>query len=385
MIKLRNLSWKELAETVKREQKQIAVYGAGMIGQIVVPDVLGHFQLEKHLQFYVDADPYKQGRHIRVGGSCYEIKEPEVLKAYGRREKNLMLLITNSHFESVVKALDGFAELDGTEACIVPVVQIGELKKVKKTAPVRVSEDPLIPKVIHYCWFSGKEMPEGFQRCIESWKKYCPDYEIKRWDESNYDVGKNPYMKQAYGCQKWGFVPDYARLDILYHHGGIYMDTDVELVRSLDELLYQEAFCGVEKWGSVNMGGCSGAVAGHPMIKKLLKAREGVSFIREDGSLNLETCGVYETKPLMEEGMWVNNQVQTIGGMTVYSSDYFSPYDYVSGEVAMTENTFSIHHFNGGWLDERAKKQREKTQRQYREVLQRMAQEAVNQRDRTGL
>lgn len=377
MITLRNFSWEELAETIKREQKKILVYGAGMIGQIVVPDVLGRFQLEKHLQFYVDADPYKQGRYIRVGGSCYEIKEPEALKAYGSREKNLMLLITNSHFESVVKALDEFVELDGAEACIVPVVQIRELKKAANPAPVKRSKDPLIPKVIHYCWFSGKEMPEGFQRCIESWKKYCPDYEIKRWDESNYDVGKNPYMKQAYEHKKWGFVPDYARLDLLYRYGGIYLDTDVELVRSLDELLYQEAFCGVEKWGSVNMGGCSGAVAGHPMIKKLLEARESVSFIREDGSLNPETCGVYETKPLIEEGMRVDNRVQTIGGMTVYSSDYFSPYDYMSGEAVMTENTFSIHHFNGGWLDERAKEQREKTQGQYRAVLRRMEEERV--------
>lgn len=377
MMKLKNLSYEEMAEIIKREQKKVIVYGAGMIGQIVVPDILRRFQLERYLQFYVDADTYKQGKHISVGNIDYEIKDIEALKACGSREKNLMLLITNSHFEPVLKNLDGMEELDGAEACIVPVIQIGELKKEKKAAPVRLSEKPLIPKVIHYCWFSGKEMPDGFKRCIASWEKHCPDYEIKRWDESNYDVGKNSYMRDAYEQKKWGFVPDYARLDILFHHGGIYMDTDVELVNNLDELLYQEAFCGVEKWGNVNMGGCSGAVAGHPMIRKMLKAREGISFIREDGSLNLETCGIYETKPLIEEGMCVNNQVQTIGGMTVYSSDYFSPYDYMSGEITMTKNTFSIHQFNGGWLDQRAKEQREKTQMQYRAVLQRMERETA--------
>ncbi len=121
-------------------------------------------------------------------------------------------------------------------------------------------------------------MPEGSRKCIESWEKHCPDYEIVRWDESNYDVNKNRYMQEAYERQKWGFVPDYARLDILYHYGGIYIDTDVELVRNLDELLYQQAFCGVEKWGNVNMGNCSGAVPGHPMIKKMLEEREK-SFI----------------------------------------------------------------------------------------------------------
>jgi len=377
MIKLKNLSYTELSEKIRRELKSIIVYGAGMIGQIVVPDMLKRFQLEEYLRFYVDADIYKQRRKIAVDNREYEIKSPEELQAYCRRNKNGMILITNSHFESIVRTLDGFSELDGVEACIVPVAQISESKRHVNPAPVRMSEEPLIPKVIHYCWFSGSEMPEKFKRCIGSWKKYCPDYDIRRWDESNYDINKNPYMKAAYKHQKWGFVPDYARLDILYQYGDIYMDTDVELVRGLDELLYQSAFCGVEKWGNINMGGCSGAVAGHPVIQKMLEAREGISFIREDGSLNLETCGIYETKPLIREGMQVDNQVQTVGGMTVYSSDYFSPYDYMSGEITMTENTFSIHHFNGGWLDQRAKEQREKTQMQYKAVLQRMERETA--------
>ncbi len=372
MIKLRNLFYSELAEKIRREQKNIIVYGAGMIGQIVLPDIIECFRLKEYLRFYVDADPYKQGKHISVSGSDYEIKDLEYLKAYGRQEKNLTILITNSHFEPVLRNLDQLAELNGAEAYIVPVIQLTELKKTVKPAPVRISQKPLIPKVIHYCWFSGKEMPDGFKKCVESWRKYCPDYEIRRWDESNYDITGNLYMKQAYDHQKWGFVPDYARLDILFRHGGIYMDTDVELVRNLDELLYQEAFCGVEKWGNINMGGCSGAVAGHPMIRKMLESRESVSFIREDGTLNLETCGVYETKPFIAEGMRVDNQVQTVGGMTVYSSDYFSPFDYMSGELTMTANTFSIHHFNGGWLDEGAKEQRKKTQMQYRAVLERM-------------
>ncbi|MFG6340115.1 MAG: hypothetical protein K1W31_17410 [Lachnospiraceae bacterium] len=372
MIKLLNLSYEELAEKVRKEDINIFVYGAGMIGQIVVPDVLKRFQLERYLQFFVDADCNKQGRQIEINRFAYEIKSPEELRARCCLGKNSMILITNSHFEAVIGALDGFPELDGVEACMIPVIQIAESKKSVHFAPVRVSKQPMIPKVIHYCWFSGKEMPAGFKKCMESWEKLCPGYEIRRWDESNYDVGKNPYMKEAYERQKWGFVPDYARLDILYHHGGIYIDTDVELVRNLDELLYQPAFCGVEKWGNVNMGGCSGAVAGHPMIKKMLEARENISFIREDGSLNLETCGVYETQPLIREGMRVDNQVQTVNGMTVYSSDYFSPYDYMSGELAMTENTFSVHHFNGGWLDEKAREQRRKTQAQYQTVLRRM-------------
>lgn len=375
MLKLKNPSYAELAEKIKREKKAVIVYGAGMIGQIVVPEILEQFQLKEQLIFYVDADPYKQGRCIEINESVYKIKKIQDLKAYCNQDKNVMILITNSHFESVLRDLDVHVQLDGVEACIVPVMQIMESKRILHSAPKRVSEKPLIPKVIHYCWFSGGQMPEGFKKCIASWEKYCPDYEIRRWDESNYDVAKNSYMSEAYGHKKWGFVPDYARLDILYHHGGIYIDTDVELVKSLDELLYQEAFCGVEKWGNVNMGGCSGAVAGHSMIGKLLEERESVSFFRKDGSLNLETCGIYETRPFIREGMHVDNRVQVIQGMTVYSSDYFHPYDYMSGELSMTENTFAIHHFNGGWLDEKARVQRDRTRMQYQAILQRMESE----------
>lgn len=371
-MELRNLSYGELANRIREEQKEIIVYGAGMIGQIVIPDRIDFFRLREYLRFYVDADPFKQGQKISVGGYGYEIKSPETLQAYCGGRKNIALIITNSHFYPIVKALDELKELEEVEAYIAPVMQVTELKNAVKASPVMLEKEPVIPKVIHYCWFSGKEIPDEFKRNIEGWERCCPGYEIRRWDESNYDVGKNPYMAAAYEHKKWGFIPDYARLDILYHQGGIYMDTDVELVRNLDELLYQPAFCGVEKWGNINMGGCSGAVAHHPMLWEMLQEREKISFIKEDGSLNLETCGIYETRPFIRAGMRIDNQVQNIGGMTVYSSDYFHPYDYMSGELTVTENTFSIHHFNGGWLDQKAKEQREKTRKLYQAVLQRM-------------
>ncbi len=372
MLNLKNPSYAELAEKVVREDKALIVYGAGMIGQIVVPDILEQFQMKDRLAFYVDADTYKQGRRVVIKETAYEIKKPDELKAYCEQNKNTVILITNSHFEAVLRELDTLVQLNGVDACIIPVMQIEEAKKGNVAKPVRASKEMLIPKVIHYCWFSGKEMPEGFRKCIASWERYCPDYEIVRWDESNYDVNKNRYMQEAYEHQKWGFVTDCARFDILYRHGGIYMDTDVELVRNPDELLYQPAFCGVEKWGNVNTGGGCGAVAGHPMIKKMLEARERLSFVREDGKLNLETCGVYETETLRKEGFHVDNRNQIISGMTVYTSDYFHPYDYMSGELAMTENTFSIHHFNGGWLDEKEREQRKKTVEWYQKILERM-------------
>lgn len=372
ILKLRNQLYVDFAEKINREHKKIIVYGAGMIGQIVIPDIIDRFMLHNQLVFFVDADISKQGKTIEVGNHFYQIKGINDLKKHCVMNEDTVLLITNSHFYSVVKELDSMKELENIEAYIVPVMQITELESTENASPVKLSDEPLIPKVIHYCWFSGKEMPDTFKKCIASWEKYCPDYEIKRWDESNYDINKNLYMRQAYENKKWGFVPDYARIDILYHYGGIYLDTDVELVKNLDVLRYQRAFCGVEKWGNINLGGCSGAVRHHPMIKKLLEERSNIRFVKADGTLNLETCGVYETRPFIREGMKVNNSIQQISDVTIYSSDYFHPYDYMSGQISMTENTFSIHHFNGGWLDDTEKEQRQKTLEQYRQILERM-------------
>ena len=164
-------------------------------------------------------------------------------------------------------------------------------------------------------------------------------------------------MKQ----KNWGFVPDYARLDILYNYGGFYLDTDVELIKPLDSLRGQGAFCGVEKWGNINLGGCSGAIkAPSDVEKNYWIIEKNIAFIRDDGTFNLETCGVYETKPFIENGMTVDNTVQRINGMTVFASEYFHPYDYMSGETNITDNTYSIHHFNGGWLDGKKKRRKKK-------------------------
>lgn len=365
-------SFDKIKECVNDRQLSVIIYGAGMIGQVVMPYIIKEYELTENLLFYVDGDDSKQGNRIMVCGKEVEVKAPEALK---HLPKGTVILITNSNYSSVVSMLDSIQELKDNIGVIIPVILAENAKK--STSNVvdsrSVSESEIkIPKKIHYCWFSGSPLPDYLKKCIESWHKFCPDYEIKRWDESNYDVSKNPYMKQAYEAKKWGFVPDYARLDILYNHGGFYLDTDVELIKSLDGLRDQGAFCGVEKWGNINMGGCSGAVPHHPMIKRILDSREGIPFKYDDGTLNLNTCGVYETAPFIELGMRVDNTTQRINDMTVFSSDYFHPYDYMSGETIITKNTYSIHHFNGGWLDEKSRDSRRKTMEEYKKLLHRM-------------
>ena len=214
-------------------------------------------------------------------------------------------------------------------------------------------------------WLGRKPIPDNLMKCIDSWKRFCPDYEIIEWNENNYDIEKHPYMKEAYEAKAYGFVPDYARLDILYTQGGIYLDTDVELKRNLDNLRCLKAFCGVEKWQIINFGGLSGAEKKHPMIKEFLDSRMNIRFYNKDGSLNKNTCGFYDTQVAIRNGYKINGETQTINDMCILGSDYFQPYDYMSGIVNETKNTYSIHWFNGGWLDEKMKIANEESKKVY--------------------
>lgn len=210
----------------------------------------------------------------------------------------------------------------------------------------------MIPKKIHYCWFGGNPLPELAVKCIESWRKYCPNYEIIEWNESNYDVTKNDYMRQAYESKRWGFVPDYARLDIIYNHGGIYLDTDVEIIRPIDELLNLEAFAGVEqdsKYVALGLG--FGAIAGHETIKAMRDHYDGLLFV-VDGEMNLTPAPQINTRVLANGGYQFSTQITNTSGITVFPWEYFCPINYGTNELTITEKTYSIHHYTASWYDE---------------------------------
>ena len=216
----------------------------------------------------------------------------------------------------------------------------------------------MIPKIIHYCWFGGNPLPDEYKKYMESWRKFCPDYEIIEWNESNYDVTKNKYMHEAYEAKKWAFVSDYARLDIIYNHGGIYLDTDVELIKSLDDLLINEAYMGMESKYYVATGLGFGAIKGHKVVKELRDYYDDMSFFNPDGSYNLTPCPIYQTQCLMKKGLVQKNEKQLIRGVTIYPSEYFSPISPTGFKQKLTPNTYSIHHYSASWKDDiqRAKK-----------------------------
>jgi len=208
----------------------------------------------------------------------------------------------------------------------------------------------MIPKIIHYCWFGGNPKPSDVEKYIATWRRYCPDYEIKEWNESNFDVHMNRYCSEAYDNKKWAFVSDVARVYALYNEGGIYMDTDVEVVKSLDPLLQDGAFLGFEgkEWIATNI---MGTEAKNPFFKKFLDSYETRSFVREDGSFD-ETTNVGEmTRLLTEEyGLQKTGLGQKIAHFIVYPSDFFSPYDYINGTLKKTPNTYTIHWFSQSWI-----------------------------------
>ncbi len=355
-------SFRRMADEIIKHNKKIIMFGAGVIGQITTPEILRRYGVLSYLECYLDNDHNKCGEVIEIDGRKYEIKEPEYLKGCN---KNRVVLINISRFDEVKIQMEHMAVIEKLDIYIMPMMCIHNMCSGRSGGMAVKKDEALIPKKIHYMWIGKKEIPDNLKKCMDSWKKYCPDYEIIEWNESNYDIWKHPYMRQAYERGAYGFVPDYARLDILYSHGGFYMDTDVELIKSLDAMRYQEVFCGVEKWQVLNFGGCSGAVKGHPMMKSFLDARENIFFVDENGNQNRSTCGFYDTKLILERGYRTDGTTQTVDGMNIYAYDYFHPYDYMSGLLHVTENTYSIHHFNGGWLDEKMKEQNDLTAKKY--------------------
>ncbi len=210
----------------------------------------------------------------------------------------------------------------------------------------------MIPKKIHYCWFGKNPLPKLAIDCIESWKKYCPDYEIIRWDESNFDISSNAYIKEAYDAKKFAFVTDVVRLYVLLNEGGIYMDTDVEVLKPLDDLLKLDAFSGFESDTKIPTG-IMAAKKGHKLFAELLQEYDNAHFIKKDGTYDLTTNVIRITKTCKKYGLVQNNSLQTVNGFTLFPKDYFCPKDLITRKLHLTENTYTIHHFDGSWLSEK--------------------------------
>jgi len=212
-----------------------------------------------------------------------------------------------------------------------------------------------IPRVIHYFWLGRTEKPESVKKCISSWRKQCPDFEIREWNESNYDISKHPYMEKAYREKRWAFISDYGRLDVLYQYGGIYLDTDVEVLKDLSPLCEYKAFKGFENPNLVNNGQGFGCVAGMPIFKEMMQCYDGNEpYYYENGEEHYVTSPNICTKVLVRHGLRLDGTKQRIEEIDIFPKDYFCPLDFYTGKLNVTKNTYSIHYFDASWKGKNA-------------------------------
>lgn len=207
----------------------------------------------------------------------------------------------------------------------------------------------MIPKIIHYCWFGGNTMPKLTIKCIDSWKKYCPDYEIICWNEENYDLNKNDYVRETYRLKKYAFLSDYVRLDVVAEYGGIYLDTDVELIKPLYPLLKYDGFLGTEEIGRINTGLGFGAKKGHPAVIENKKFYELHNCLNKKGEFEKVLCVNVTTQLMEKHGYKPKDKIQRVFEMDIYPPKYFCPLKMGTNKSNITKNTFSIHHYEGSW------------------------------------
>ena len=225
----------------------------------------------------------------------------------------------------------------------------------------------MVEKIIHYCWFGGKELPELAIKCIESWKKYCPDYEIRRWDESNFDIDSCDYVREAYNQKKWAFVSDYARFWILYNYGGLYFDTDVELIKPIDDLVEKGAFMGLERdvdFSSFNKDNGGEKIYANPGLglyadrglefyADILEAYRGRHFLDVNGNEDKTTVVDIVSDFFRKDKIDIIDEATLKSkGIHLYRKDVFCPMDYRTGKMEITEQTRSIHHYVASWMSE---------------------------------
>lgn len=213
----------------------------------------------------------------------------------------------------------------------------------------------MIPKIIHYCWFGHNPLPPLAIKCIESWKKYFPDYEIKEWNESNFNVNMIPYTEEAYRLKKYAFVSDYARFWILYNYGGLYFDTDVEVIKNIDDIIAKGPFMGLEKMFSshrlaIAPGLGIGCFPNHSFYKEVLSYYENSHFVSWKGKVTKTVVTIVSQLLLSKQFEYQDKGIICCDGIYIYPNDYFDPLNYYTQELTVTENTRSIHHYHASWV-----------------------------------
>lgn len=355
MLKIKNCGPIEFKKYISN--KKVYVFGAGR----ALESCLELYFEGKKVEKIVDNNSDIWGDFVTHGAEKVEIigtkQFVELLSNKEELTKSIIMITSPFYAAEIVETLNSISELDGLE-CFLQVL----VRNTKEEVPEFSFTEgiPKIPKKIHYIWIGGKEIPERFQKNIETWKKYNPDYKIIRWDESNYDFKKIDYMREAYEAQAWGFVPNYARLDIIYNQGGIYLDVDVEVVKSFNSVLNDDVFMGMGCADRINHGQGFGARKKHPIIEDMMKKFEKSHFLLSDGRPGKKPCHTYIHPVMKKYGFEIANYYQKRDGIVLYPTEVMSPLTIEGMPDFFSKNTVSIHQEVGTWKTEREREGLEK-------------------------
>ena len=325
----------------KLKTKDIICWGNGKHYRNITYPFLQKSGLIKNLKGFADAS------------------DKEKLAQMDRNKTVILIAVTG--YDEILGQLKADERLSGFEA--VPSIYLEALYEdmlllsVKKPPlNYRKEDKPVIPKLIHAIWFSGDPMPELYLRCLESWKKYAPDCEIKIWNMETYKPDRCLFFEQAIEHKNWAFASDYARADLLYRYGGIYMDLDVEMLRPIDDLLYNDAYMSFESLDRIECGSGMGSRPGHPIIKEICESYEKRPYLKEDGTWDNSTCPVRYTQVIEKHGLKKDGGFQFIEDITVYPFEVLTGKSFDTGIIYSSDLSYTVHHHNGSWIPDPAHK-----------------------------
>lgn len=339
----------------KMRNSEIILIGAGKMAQ----NILATY--DWNIKYAVDNNQEMVGKHISSIKKSVDIRAWEEL--YEESSKNCILMITPMMASALIDQIESDERVRDREVYVYQYMlalqwDIDRIEVSKKEFTLTKGVKNKIPKTIHYFWFSGDPYPEKVQKCIDSWKRFCPDYEFKLWTMDNYHTD-NIFCNEALKAKNWAHASDYGRCDVVRKYGGIYLDTDVELIKPLDDLLYDDGFFVFESADGVDPGSGMGGVAGNTVLDEICEQYDGIHFINDDGSFNKVNILNQYTRVLMKHGLVCDGSYQVIDGIAVYPPLVMSPYSYNTGLTCIIDKTYGIHHWVSAWISDEWRKELE--------------------------
>lgn len=363
MVQIRN----DRLEGLFQKYSRVVMFGAGAVTEAMFAAYKGQ-AFEEKVDYIIDNDKSKDGKKINFNGREIMLVSMETFAKLDY--KNYALLIMPVFFLDIVRQVDANDLFSGIPVYVYAFMMNSAREK---DFSIKTTKQMKIPPIIHYCWFGGKKLPESYRKNIDSWRKYCSDYEIVEWNESNYDFCKNRFMHDAYLTKNWAYVSDYARKDVVYCHGGIYLDVDVEIVRPLDDLLYNNFFMCRDDIANIATGAGFGAVKENEVIRALRDDYENHRFVDESGRIIGKACGNYETASMIKYGYKPDNECQVVAEGKIYPREVLCPISWMGLPDGYTDKTITVHKYDDFLVDKEGKENAPKLRHEIETLLERAA------------